>query len=196
MTGENDQAWAGQGPYRDADPFNAQTFVIEQMLAGVWTSGPVKVMAVHDGFVDVQPLINQIDGYGQATPHGVIYNMPTFRLQGGPCAVVIDPAVGDIGLAVYGHRDASSVKAARAPANPGSRRTHSPADGFYIGGFLNGAPSTLIQMTSGGIVITSSGTVTVNAPMTNIPGMVTIGGVGATPVQLADGSPSTTLKAV
>ena len=35
------------------------------------------------GLVDVQPLVAQISGDGTVTPHGIIYNVPYFRLQGG-----------------------------------------------------------------------------------------------------------------
>ncbi len=35
------------------------------------------------GLADVQPLVAQISGDGTVTPHGIIYNVPYFRLQGG-----------------------------------------------------------------------------------------------------------------
>ncbi len=48
--------------------------------------------------VDVQPLTNQTDGQGNQTPHGIIYNIPATRTQGGGNAVINDPVVGDVGF--------------------------------------------------------------------------------------------------
>jgi hypothetical protein len=138
----------------------------------------VQVVAVNSsgvapvGFVDVHPLINQMSGNGIPMPHGVIHNLPFFRLQGGANAVICDPVAGDIGLAVFIDRDASRVKATRAQANPGSARQHDWADGFYLGGYLNAAPTSYVQFVNntiniiaqGAITIVSSGPVAVSAP--------------------------------
>ncbi|KML48199.1 hypothetical protein VL15_30575 [Burkholderia cepacia] len=120
------------------------------------------------GFVDVLPLVNQLDGSDNAMPHGVIHNLPYFRLQGGANAVIIDPQVGDIGLAVIEDRDISSVKANRGPANPGSKRIFDMADGLYIGGFLNGAPSQYVQFSAAGISVVSPTKVTLQAPLVEV----------------------------
>jgi hypothetical protein len=118
------------------------------------------------GTVDVQPLVNQVDRDGNATPHGIVYGLPYFRAQGGANAVIIDPVAGDIGVAVFCDRDISTVKATKAQANPGSRRRNDWADGLYFGGFLNGTPSQFVEFSSAGITITSTSNVTINAPGT------------------------------
>ena len=115
------------------------------------------------GTVDVLPLVNQVNGRGNPTPHGIVPRLPFFRVQGGANAVVIDPVVGDIGLAVFADRDVSTVKTTRAQANPGSFRQHDMADGFYLGGFLNGVPTQYVKFTSEGIDIVSSGTVAITS---------------------------------
>jgi hypothetical protein len=100
-------------------------------------------------------MVNMIDGIGNKTPHGTIFNLPYFRLQGGTSAIIMDPQVGDIGIALICDRDISSVKATQAVSNPGSNRLHDLADGIYIGGILNGIPTSYIQFDSlGNIVIT------------------------------------------
>ena len=153
----------------DASDFNALHFVIRQFLATIANSAIVQVVAVYGtglnptGTVDVLPLVNQVDGRGNPTPHGIVPGLPFFRVQGGANAVVIDPVVGDIGLAVFADRDVSTVKTTRAQANPGSFRQHDMADGFYLGGFLNGVPTQYVQFTSGGIDIVSSGTVAITS---------------------------------
>ncbi|WP_258956167.1 Gp138 family membrane-puncturing spike protein [Achromobacter aegrifaciens] len=146
-------------------------FVIGQALARLSTSTVVRVVAVTNagglapvGFVDVQPLVNQLDGAGNAVPHGVLHHLPYFRLQGGTDAVILDPKVGDLGIAVFASRDISAVKASKAQANPGSWRSYDMADGLYVGGLLNGTPVQYVQFTAGGINVVSPSKVTVQAP--------------------------------
>jgi hypothetical protein len=124
--------------------FNALTFMIQQMLGRVNTATLVSVIAVHTtgrsgsvGFVDVQPLVNQTDGIGQATPHGTIYHLPYIRLQGGQNALVVDPHAGDVGLVVFCDHDISAIKESGNPSavSPGSRRRFDMADGVYLGGW-------------------------------------------------------------
>jgi hypothetical protein len=64
---------------------------------------------------------------------------------GGINAIIIDPQVGDIGIAIFGDRDLSSVIANKAQSNPGSLRRFDMADGLYIGGFLSAAPSKYVR---------------------------------------------------
>lgn len=148
--------------------------MLRNLLGTMRTVTVVQVVAVAPGavgpvgYVDVLPLINQIDSAGNSQPHGVIYNLPYFRLQGSQSAVIIDPAVGDIGIAVFSDRDMSSVVANRAAknpqSNPGSRRRFDMADGIYIGGILNGTPLQYVQFlpNNGGINLVSPGTVYIN----------------------------------
>jgi hypothetical protein len=152
---------------------NVLAFVFQQLMGKTWSACPVQVTAVTGGggglgvagSVDVHPLVNQVDGSGVATPHGTIHNLPYIRLQGGPNGIIIDPAVGDIGLAVFCDRDISSLKANKAQANPGSWRRYSPSDGVYIGGILNAVVSQYLQfaggITAGTPVLTTTGNVKV-----------------------------------
>lgn len=141
--------------------FNSIQFQIEQLLRQLRTSIPVKVVAVHGGgdaaapTVDVQPLVNQVDGVGNRTPHGVIYGIPCTRNQGGGNAIINDPAVDDVGLLTVSDRDISALKAAAGKAsNPGSRRRHNLSDGVYVGAMLNPAgPSQAVQFTATGVKI-------------------------------------------
>lgn len=145
--------YAGQqSPWDVTDPYNATRAIFAALLARVSTATLVKVVAVTNegdvspvGFVDVQPLVNQLDGAGNAIPHQVVYHLPYFRLQGGVNAVILDPEVGDIGAAVFADRDISSVAATKAQANPGSWRRFDMADGMYFGGFLNGTPEQWVR---------------------------------------------------
>jgi len=116
------------------------------------------------GYVDVTPLVNQLDGQGNPTPHVTIYNVPYFRLQGGTNGIIIDPQKGDIGVAVFASRDISQVKSTKKQGNPGSHRQYSFADGMYLGGMLNGTPTQYIQFSTAGIRIHSPTRVKIDAP--------------------------------
>jgi hypothetical protein len=120
------------------------------------------------GFVDVQPLVDQQDGFGNAVPHGVLHNLPYFRMQGGVNAVILDPVVGDIGFAVFADKDISVVKNTKKQASPGSARRFSMSDGIYLGGVLNGVPTTYVQFSGNDINITATGVVNVKAPAINL----------------------------
>jgi hypothetical protein len=160
-----------QEPETASAHFNAQSFLVKSMLSRVRTAMLVQVQAVTNagglspvGSVNILPLVNQIDGAGNVMSHSTIFACPYMRVQGGTNAIILDPQVGDIGIAVFADRDISSVTANKGQANPGSRRQHDMADGLYVGGVLNGVPTAYLQFSSGGITLTSPTAVTINAP--------------------------------
>lgn len=174
--GNNAFGWRGQQrPTSGTSEFNAQSFLIWQTLRTIAGARLVQVKAVTNagsvspvGFVDVLPLVNQLDGSDNAVPHEIVHNLPYFRLQGGSNAVIIDPQVGDIGVAIIEDRDISSVKANKGQANPGSKRIFDMADGLYVGGFLNGAPTQYVQFSAAGINVVSPTKVTLQAPLVEV----------------------------
>lgn len=127
------------------------SFAFRAAMAKVRTTMPVQVVAVHGGGlgpvgrIDVQPLVQQTDSAGNVMSLPVIYGLPYLRWQGGQSAVILDPAVGDIGLVCFADRDVSAVVAAGKLSPPGSNRRFSLADGFYIGATLNGTPTQYLQ---------------------------------------------------
>jgi len=138
---------------------NGLNFAIQQAMLKLQTSLPVRVMAVRNaglapvGQVDIQVLVDMVDGQGNTVQHGTISNVPYFRLQGGTNAVIVDPSPGDIGMACFCSRDISAVKSVKDAAPPGSWRSHDFSDALYLGGFLNGTPTSYIQITEGGILV-------------------------------------------
>lgn len=186
--------YAGQQTPEDAgSDFNATAFLIRQMMGQQATAQLVKVLSVQPsaydaaltGTVSVQIMVNMTDGAGNASPHGEVFNIPYFRLHGGANAVIIDPAVNDIGLAVFCDKDISAVKRTRAVANPGSFRRFSYADGLYLGGFLNGAPTQYVRFTAGGIsvedlngntIVTAASGITINGVLFDRDGNVSTNG--------------------
>lgn len=165
MTGNSatdGSGYPGQGDVTEpSSEFNAQSFLAEQIVNRIVTMKLVKVVAAKAagevaavGFVDVQPLVNQTDGQlGNSTPHGTIFGVPYFRVQGGANAVIMDPKVGDVGLMVVADRDISVVKATKKQGNPGSLRKFSASDGVYLGGILNGVPEQYVRFLADGMEI-------------------------------------------
>jgi|WetSurMetagenome_2_1015567.scaffolds.fasta_scaffold02788_5 hypothetical protein len=142
-----------QDPLDANSDFTALDFIIRQRMALLDTIKPCQVKTVHagtgsppsGGTVDVQLVISQLDGAGNATPQGIVYGVPYFRIQGASWAIICDPAVGDIGFIACSDRDISSLKSALADGkspmvNPGSNRKYNVSDGIYIGGFGNKVP--------------------------------------------------------
>lgn len=169
------------------DPDRAQLFIITKLMRGLHTCTLVKVQAVQPvsgkvGFVTVQPMIEETDTAGVVIAQSPIYNVPYLRYQGGASAVILDPAVGDIGLALLAERDITNIKTTLQPGAAATDRAHSSADALYIGGVLNpdatqyvqfqpsGAgikihsPGTVVLEAGSSVSITSGTTTTVNAP--------------------------------
>lgn len=163
--------------------FNRQMFFFEQMLAKVQTSLPVRVVAVTNsggvsptGFVDVVPMVTQTDATGVAVPHTTIFNLPYCRVQGGANAVIIDPQVGDKGVAVFASRDISKVKYTGNENPPGSDRRYSFSDGMFVSTMFTQQPTRYVRISDEGIEIIAPDAITITAPAITINGPVTLNG--------------------
>lgn len=144
-----------QTPSDSAGAYNSAIFIIQQELAKISTVKLVQVLAVDTTAktVDVQPMVNQIDGDNNATPHGTILGVSYGAWQFGPNAVIADPAVGDKGIMICSDRDISTVKASKDISPPGTNRLLDAADGMYIGGvpLLNSDPTQWVKFLSDGL---------------------------------------------
>lgn len=171
-------------PQTPLSDFAAMAFIIQSMMGKMATATIVKVKAVTAagrgaepvGYVDIQPMVKQIDGAGNAYDHATIFHCPYMRLQGGTNAIILDPQVGDLGIAIFASSDISSLAANSVAAqdedyrgtNPGSRRRYDWADALYIGGLLNGTPVQYVLFSTAGIKIESPNLVHIHAPNTYI----------------------------
>jgi hypothetical protein len=150
-----------QGTFDDVSEDSVAQFLIRQAIGSLRTCIPVQVKKVTGGavgappVVDVLPLVNLMDGQGNASSHGTISGVPVVRMQGGKNAIIVDPVVDDIGWLMVADRDISAVKANKGDrSNPGSFRRHNLADGVYFGGILNPAdPTQYVQFTKDGLKI-------------------------------------------
>lgn len=184
------------------DPDRAQAFIIMKLLRGVHTCGLVRVLEVQPtsgkvGFVKVQPLVQDVDTNGVVLPQTPIYNVPYFRYQAGTSAVIMDPAINDIGLAMFAENDITNVKQTLAQGAPATARVYNTGDALYIGGVLNPDPTQWIKFQPGGagIDIVSPGEVTLQAGSTvtvTAPGGVTFK-VGPETFTLASSGVTSTL---
>lgn len=170
-----------QQAYSGSSEFNLLEFVIKSFIGKMVTIILVQVKACTNsgglapvGFVDLQVLVKLVDGTGNTFPHGIIYECPYQRIQGGKNAIIIDPEPGDIGIAVFAYADVSSVTANRdniagvtdkdCSVPPGSGRRFDWADALYLGGVLNVEPTQYVQFNAEGITIRSPVAVKVIAP--------------------------------
>lgn len=166
-------------PNTAGSEYNSLQFLVQQAIRGqVHTAIPVQVQAVNGLFVDVLPLVSNVDGYGQTVDPTTLFHLPVFRYHAGVGAVILDPVVGDKGLAVFAQSDSSNVQeGTNTPQQPASFRKHSMSDGFYIGGFHNAAPSVFVEIKQDGkINIVAPSGVTVTSPSATFSGNVTIAG--------------------
>jgi len=132
-------------------------FISKQLLAHHRFATLVKVQAVYPGdnqtqptMVDVLPIINQVNSVGTQQPHDTIYRIICARHHGGANAVLIDPAVGDVGWMSVGDRDHSKVVANQGQQSaPGSARTMSLSDGMFFGGIFTAAPTNYTDLRDG-----------------------------------------------
>ncbi len=161
MADDSTTGYAGQAGLTDGNNSrNTDDFQTRQRTAHVRTMVPVKIVKVYGGGVgpaptaDVQILIDQQDGQGNATPHAVVYGIQCPRNMSGSMAIINDPVVGDMGYMHVADRDISSFLAANGQASPGSKRRHSLADGVFIRGHdAKANPKQYIQARSDGVTI-------------------------------------------
>ena len=168
----------------DSSDLTRLEFLIKVLQRDMSTAIPVIITATQAGdtnaagYVDARPLVAQIDAWGNSLPMAAIHHLPYFRLQSGRAAVVLDPVVGDIGLAVFAQSDCSHVKqGANQTVQPGSWRKFDQSDGFYVGGFLNKSVDTFVRLAQdGSITIKAPGNVTIDAPTVTYTGDIICGG--------------------
>jgi hypothetical protein len=142
------------GPNELSHDLNGIYYICRSLVDRLDTMKLVQVVAVHigsgsppsAGTVDVLPLVSQIDGNGYPVKHGTVYGLPYYRMQGGPWAVICDPAANDIGYVICADRDSSLVVKNGGQQNPGSRRRYNIADGVYVGGVLNAVPKATVWL--------------------------------------------------
>ncbi|CAB5151706.1 hypothetical protein UFOVP148_58 [uncultured Caudovirales phage] len=158
-----------------ASEVGRMNYIIQAALSGLRTAMPVKVVKVTNsgglsaiGKVDIQPLVSAVDGSGKAWPHGIIHNVPYMRIQGGANGIILDPAVGDVGIASVCDRDISTVKNTGKVSAPGSNRKNDMSDMVYLMTIIGAAPTQYVQFSSAGITVHSPTKVIVSAPNVEI----------------------------
>ena len=110
------------------------------------------------GSVSATPLVADTDAQGNKLPMASIPKLPFMRYQAGVAAIILDPVVGDQGVAVFFKKDSSTVgTGTTGPQRPGSTRSFSQSDGAYLPGVQNQAPTVWIELTQ-------NNTITIHAP--------------------------------
>ena len=156
-----DQVVSRETPESSTGEYNVLRFLFQQLLRRVNTFHAAQVLSCTNngglsavGYLDVQLMVNQVDGAGRAVANAVIYNVPYYRIQGGANAVICDPEPGDIGFVAFAQRDITSFKNTKAQANPGSPREFALADAVWVCSWpSNVTPTQFVRFHSGGIEI-------------------------------------------
>lgn len=188
--------------FASSNPLNSMEFFIRSLISQVVsTSLPVVVTAVERkgeeagaGYVTVKPLLQPRNNSGDGLEVTTIPKLPYFRLQHGKAAIICDPKVGDIGLAVVAKQDISNINGSTTPKVPATYRKFDPSDSFYIGGFWGKAPEVFIHLEDEGTIkikaptkismeapeceVNASTSFTVNSSQINLNGQISGGGSG------------------
>lgn len=143
------------------------------LITNVNTAIPCKIVAIEKqeqrgvnivGFVDIQLMIEQTNGQKKGNETAIICNVPYVRIQGGTNAVIIDPEINDLGVAIFASRDITNFKEARRQTPPATWRKFSISDAIYIGGIRNQKPVQYIHFRNDGIEIYSPKRVHITTP--------------------------------
>lgn len=134
----NQEYGTGLGVDSLANEADMMKQIMRSLLSEVRTSLPVQVVSVTNngqvsniGYVSIRPLVASMTNDQVAIPHGVIHNVPYCRMQAGQNAIIMDPKVGDIGIASFCDRDISLVKANKRADAAGSFRKFDMSDAIY-----------------------------------------------------------------
>ena len=140
-------------PNDEVGAFNPTAYVVAQMLSRMRTLTLCVVKSLGPtGFVNVQPLVNMVDGDGNALEHGTIFSVPYLQMRAGTSGIVAIPVPGDIGLMAVCDRDISSAKTSLAPGPPPSGREYDFSDAVYVMGLgIGPAPTTTVTVDATGI---------------------------------------------
>ena len=143
------------------------------LITNVNTAMPCKVVAIEKqeqrgvnivGFVDIQLMIEQTNGQKKGNETAIVCNVPYVRIQGGTNAVIIDPEINDLGVAIFSSRDITNFKEARRQTPPATWRKFSISDAIYIGGIRNQKPVQYIHFRNDGIEVYSPKRVHITTP--------------------------------
>lgn len=157
-----------------------QKYIIETLIGNVNTLTLVKVISISVpvdelapiGFCSIQPLVQKVDGNNNVYPRGIIENVPYLRIQGGTNAIVLDPVVGDVGLAGFCDRDISMVKHTGQEAAPNTLRQHDLNDAVYLFSCIGGVPTQYIHFKQNEIHIKSPTKIVLDSPIVETTGQI------------------------
>lgn len=165
--------------------FGALQFLIKQYLSlNIGTVQPVEVVSVKDAYVNVKPLIQNIDTQGRVvgiTDDDILYDIPAMKFCAGNCKIDYVPTRGDQGLLIAAKMDISKFKKNKQPASVGSFRQFNWADGFFLPLSFQSSSGFIISNEQSTIELTSS-TININGGTINLTGNVNLGGAGGAAV--------------
>lgn len=161
--------------------FGIFNFALQQYLGlNIGTVQPVEVVSVNNAYVNVKPLIQDIDTQGNAieiTDKDIIYDIPAVKFSAGACKIHYVPAVGDQGLLIACKMDISKFKKTKQRAPVGSYRKFNWADGFFLPLSFEASSGFIIKNQNSTIELKTS-TINITGGTINLTGNVNLGGSG------------------
>ena len=161
-----------------------QTFIKQYLGSNLGTVQPVEVVGVDGAFVNVKPLIQQLNTQNkpiEITDDDIIYNIPAMKFKGGGAELQYVPLIGDQGLLIASKFDISNYKKNKSRSVIGSLRSFNWADGFFLPLSFSSNSSFIIKKGSSIIELTDS-EINITAGTVNLIGDVNLGGIDGQPV--------------
>lgn len=161
--------------------FGIFQYALQQYLGlNLGTVQPVEVVGVNGAFVNVKPLIQDIDTQGKAieiTDSDTINDVPAMKFNAGGCKIHYVSSVGDIGLLIACKVDISKFKKTKQKSTVGSYRKFNWSDGFFLPLSFEASSGFVLQNQNSTIELTSSA-ININGGTINLTGNVNLGGAG------------------
>jgi hypothetical protein len=150
-------------------------FVVNKILKDQDDMLPAKVIAVKDGFVQVQPQIYLITTGGEQVSRAQFAKVPILSLGGGGFVLTFPVKAGDFGYIKANDRDISIFLQSLSESPPGTVRQHSFSDAVFIpnafSGYSYDSDNLVLQKLDGSVKIElSDNAIDITAPTVNING--------------------------
>jgi hypothetical protein len=150
-------------------------FVVNKILKDQDDMLPAKVIAVKDGFVQVQPQIYLITTGGEQVSRAQFAKVPILSMGGGGFVLTFPVKAGDFGYIKANDRDISIFLQSLSESPPGTVRQHSFSDAVFIpnafSGYSYDSENLVLQKLDGSVKIElSDNAIDITAPTVNING--------------------------
>lgn len=131
---------------------NQLDFIIEQYIGKLNTITLGEVVSINkDSTVDVKPLLNKLNGDGEAVAPPIIYDVPYGAVRGGSAGIWVTPQKGDAVIIGFCQRNIENIKVTEKQSNPNSLRKFDISDAVVLMHWTKKPLKVFIKITDDGI---------------------------------------------